>query len=41
MQLVSKKRIGKHASDRLKLLLEIVFSIRSMQSVRKEVNWIN
>jgi hypothetical protein len=33
---VSKQRIGKHASTTMELLLETVFSIRSVQSGYKE-----
>jgi hypothetical protein len=38
MQPVSKKRIGKHASATIGLLLETVFSFRSVQSCYKEDN---
>jgi hypothetical protein len=38
MQPVSKQRIGKHASTAIELLLETVFSIRSVQSDYKEEN---
>jgi hypothetical protein len=41
MQLVSKQRIGKHASTTIELLLETVVSIRSVQSGYKEENWSN
>jgi hypothetical protein len=38
MQPVSKQRIGKHVSIKIKLLLEAVFSIRSVQNGYKEEN---
>jgi hypothetical protein len=38
MQPVSKQRIGKQASRIIGLLLEIVFSIRSVQSGYKKDN---
>jgi hypothetical protein len=39
MQPVSKQRIGKHASPTIELLLETVFSIRSVQSGYTEKIW--
>jgi hypothetical protein len=33
------QRIGKNATTAIKLLLETVFSIRSMRSGYKEENW--
>jgi hypothetical protein len=39
MQLVSKQWIGKHASTTTGLLLETVFSIRSVQSGYKDEKW--
>jgi hypothetical protein len=41
MQLVSKQRIGKHASTAIGLLLETAFSIRSVQRGYKEDNLCN
>jgi hypothetical protein len=41
MQLVSKQQISKHASTSTELLLEMVFSIWSMQSGYKGENWGN
>jgi hypothetical protein len=41
MQPVSKQRFGKHASTTTELLLETVFSIRSMQNGYKEEKWGN
>jgi hypothetical protein len=41
MQLVSKQRIGKHASTTIRLLLETAFYIRSVQSGYEEDNWRN
>jgi hypothetical protein len=38
MQTVSKQRIGKHASTTIKLFLETVFSIRSVQNGYKGEN---
>jgi hypothetical protein len=38
MQPTSKQQIGKHAPTTIELLLETVFSIRSMQSGYKEEN---
>jgi hypothetical protein len=37
MQPFSKQQIGKHTSTTIELLLETVFSIRSVQMVIKEV----
>jgi hypothetical protein len=39
MQLVSKRWIDKHASRTIELLLETVFSIRSVQIGYKEEKW--
>jgi hypothetical protein len=41
MQPISKQLISKHASNTIDLLLEMVFSIRSVQSGYKEKNWGN
>jgi hypothetical protein len=41
MKPVSKQLISKHASTAIELLLEMVFSVRSMQSGFKEENWSN
>jgi hypothetical protein len=41
MQPVSKQRINKHASTEIELLLEMVFSIRSVQRDYEEENWGN
>jgi hypothetical protein len=38
MQPVSKQRIGEYASTKIRLLLEAVSSVRSVQSVYKEDN---
>jgi hypothetical protein len=39
MRPISKQWIGKHASSTIEVLLEMVFSIRSMQIGYKEENW--
>jgi hypothetical protein len=41
MQQFSKQQIGKQASTTTALLLETVFSIRSVQSGYKKDNWDN
>jgi hypothetical protein len=41
MQPISKQQIGKHASTTTELLLETVFSIRSVKNGYKEDNWGN
>jgi hypothetical protein len=41
MEPISKQRIGKHASTTTELLLETVFSFRTVQSGDKEENWGN
>jgi hypothetical protein len=41
MQAFSEQWIGKHASSTIELLLETVFSIRSVQSGYKEEDWGN
>jgi hypothetical protein len=41
MKPLSKQRIGKHESETIGLLLEAVFSIRSLHSSYKEHNWGN
>jgi hypothetical protein len=41
VQPVSKQRIGKHSSTTIELLLEMVFSTRTVQNGYKEDNWGN
>jgi hypothetical protein len=41
MQIVSKQLIGKHASPVMGLVLEKMFSARSMRSGYKKENWSN
>jgi hypothetical protein len=41
MQPISKQQIGKHAFATIEILLETVFSIRSVQSGYIEENWGN
>jgi hypothetical protein len=41
MQPVSKQQIGNHACRSKGLLLEVVFSVPSVQSNYKEENWGN